>query len=77
MTTAMKTPEQIVDHAVSVGNRCSAEYRRGMLDVLRFRLEGVRIECPYHQGTAQFDAYFAGNNRGHGLWRDLKEEARA
>jgi len=70
----MRTPEQIVDSALAVGNRRSSEYRRGMLDVLRFRLEGLRIECPYQEGTAQLDAYFAGNARGHAEWRALTAE---
>ncbi len=70
----MHTPDQIVDGALAVGNRRSPEYRRGMLDVLRFRLEGLRIECPYKDGTAQFDAYFAGNARGHAEWRALTAE---
>lgn len=68
----MSTPERIVDTELSFGNRRSAEYRRGMLDVLRYHLEGARIECPYREGSAPFDAYFAGNERGHILWRDLQ-----
>jgi hypothetical protein len=67
----MGGPEQIVDATLACGNKRSAEYRRGMLDVLRFRLQGVRIECPYREGTAQFDAYFSGNDRGHAVWRAM------
>lgn len=70
----MRTPEQIVEQALALGSRRSAEYRSGALDVLRFRLEGRRICCPFREGTAQFDAYFAGNDRGHVLWRELKEQ---
>ena len=72
----MSTPEEIVNAALSYGNKRSAEYRSGMLDVLRFRLDGVRIECPYLEGTAQFDAYFSGNDRGHAVWRAMVAEAR-
>ena len=70
----MNTPEQIVDKALSVGDRRSAEYRRGMLDVLRYRLEGAPILCPFSEGSAQFDAYFAGNDRGHCVWRAMVED---
>lgn len=65
----MNTPEAIVDVAKRNGDKRSAEYWRGALDVLRFRIEAVRIQCPYPEGTAQFDAYFSGNERGHALWR--------
>lgn len=65
------TPEQIADAALVIGNRRSAEYRCGMLDVLRYRLEGVPIRCPYQEGSVQFDAYFAGNDRGHHVWRAM------
>lgn len=51
----------------------SHAYRRGMLDTLRFRLEGAPIRCPFLQGTAEFDAYFSGNDRGHGVWRQRAE----
>lgn len=72
---AMHTPDQIVDGALAIGNRRSPEYRRGMLDVPRFRLEGLRIECTFKDGTAPFDAYFAGNERGHAEWWALTAEA--
>lgn len=50
----------------------SAEYRHGVLNVLKFRLgeaneiAGKRL---FEPGTAQFDAYFAGCNEGHRLAR--------
>lgn len=69
----MDTPETIVDAALAVGDKRSPEYRQGVLDVLKFRLEGQRIKCPYEAGTAQFDAYFAGNERGHNIARTLRE----
>lgn len=65
--------DQIVDGVLAIGTKRSAEYRRGMLDVLRFRLEGERIQCPYREGTPQFDAYFAGNDRGHAVWRAMQQ----
>lgn len=70
--TAVSTPDEIVDQVLARGTRGSAEYRRGMLDVLRFRLEREPIQCPYRAGTPQFDAYFAGNDRGHAVWRAMQ-----
>lgn len=67
----MNTPEQIIASAQAHGDRRSAVYWRGALDVLRFRLEGVRIQCPFKAGTVEFDAYFSGNDRGHALWRQV------
>lgn len=67
----MKTAEQIVDATLSVGNRRSVEYRPGMLAVMRFRLTGEHIQIPYREGSAQFDAFFAGIDRGHFVWREM------
>ena len=69
----MTTPEQIVDSVLAIGTKRSTEYRRGILDVLRFRLVGDPIQCPYRESTPQFDAYFAGSDRGHAVWRTLQE----
>ena len=65
----MSTPEMIIQRAQATGDRRSAVYWRGALDALRFRLQGGRIQCPYEAGSVEFDAYFAGNERGHHLWR--------
>lgn len=73
----MQTPEQIVAQALSAGGQRSAEYRQGMLDVLCFLLQGRPIGCPYAEGSAQFDAYFAGNAHGHVLARDYRGYWRA
>ena len=46
----------------------SAEYKQGVLDVLRFRLgEAQSVRCAYRAGTAQADAYFSGCDEGHRL----------
>jgi hypothetical protein len=37
---------------------------------LRFGLEQVKIPHPFPEGTAAFDAYHAGIEEGHQLWRD-------
>lgn len=70
----MNTPEQVIATARVRGTRRSAEYWQGALDVLRYRMQGIRIVCPYREGSVQFDAYFAGNDRGHHqLWREQQE----
>lgn len=67
----MGTAEKFIEAArMDGGTKRSAEYWRGALDVIRYRLFGAPIQCPYSEGTVQFDAYFAGNDRGHVLWRD-------
>ena len=68
----MRRVEQIVDSALAIGDPRSPEYRRGMLDVIRYRLEGAWIVVPYRLGTAQADAYFAGNDRGHMVARGIQ-----
>lgn len=69
------SPDVIADKVLAVGDKRSAEYRRGLVDVLAFRLEGRRIQCPYQGGTPEFDAYFAGNDRGHFQWRLMVDGA--
>jgi transcriptional regulator with XRE-family HTH domain len=69
------SPEVIADKVLAHGDKRSQEYRLGIIDVLRFRLEGKRIHCPYAAGTPQFDAYFAGNDRGHFQWRLMVDGA--
>lgn len=69
------SPEVIADKVLAVGDKRSAAYRRGLVDVLAFRLDGKRISVPYQSGTAEFDAYFAGNDRGHFQWRLMVDGA--
>ena len=55
----------------------SDEYRRGVIDALRFRLseENSAIwKNQYKLGTSQADAYFAGCDEGHRLARDYLEQ---
>ncbi len=68
----MTTPEDVLSAAQALGNRRSAEYWRGALDVLRFRMLGAQIQCPYREGSSQFDAYF-----DEGLWLDSARHANA
>jgi hypothetical protein len=62
--------EAFANEALAHGNPRSQPYRLGVLDALRFRVEGVRIPPHrYAPGTAESDAYHAGIDRGHSLWR--------
>lgn len=69
----MSRAEVIVDAALAHGNKRSAVYRQGAVDVLLLKLEGRHILVPYRAGTVEFDAYFSGNNRGWAIWRHLNE----
>ena len=71
---AAYTPESISAAALATGTRRSAEYRAGLLDVLKFKLRGERTRCPYREGTASFDAYFAGHRHGFDVYRAHLEQ---
>jgi hypothetical protein len=71
---AAYTPESIAAAALATGTARSAEYLAGLLDVLKLKLRGERIHCPYQAGTASFDAYFAGNRHGFDVYRAHQEQ---
>ena len=48
----------------------SFEYKAGVRAALAYRIEGKRISRQYEPGTAQFDAYYAGIDEGHAIWRN-------
>lgn len=59
-----------VDTELARGDARSREYRLGMLDA--YALHQLRTQIPpqrYALGTAAADAYYAGVERGHALWR--------
>lgn len=47
----------------------SPEYRKGCAAALEYRILGVRIEAPYPAGNCQADAWAAGVEEGHSIWR--------
>lgn len=53
----------------------SEEYKAGVRAALTYRLHGTKIQCPYRTGTSQADAYFAGTEEGHRIWRRAVEKA--
>jgi len=62
----MTTAQSLFDHAFFPGRPArSKPYREGVMDALRFRLGEIEhIQCPYPQGSVEFDAYFAGVDEG-------------
>lgn len=47
----------------------SDAYKAGVRGALTFRMEHRHVDCPYALGTAEADAYFAGCDEGHHIWR--------
>lgn len=74
-TQAQRTPTgaDLMEKAFAPGrDPRSQEYKQGVLSILRLRIDGVRRALPYEIGTAQADAYFAGQDEGHRIWRALR-----
>lgn len=66
--------EQLFKAAFEVPrNPRSAEYKAGARAVLDYRVRGVRITSPHMAGSAQFDAFHAGVDEGHRIWRRYTE----
>jgi hypothetical protein len=51
----------------------SDEYKAGVRAVLNYRIAGERIYRPYPMGTTQADAFYAGVDEGHQIWRAYQE----
>jgi hypothetical protein len=67
------TPEQLFAEAfapVKVRTPRSPEYKLGVLAALKYRMQGISMELPYTVGTVQADAWFAGADEGHRLYRE-------
>ena len=77
----MSKAREIFDEAFSTPrDPRSEEYRRGVIDILKFRLGETREATgkhPYAPGTAQADAYYAGCDEGHRLAREYLESVGA
>lgn len=66
----MSRAQEIFDLAFFDGRTLRSEaYRAGVMDRLRFGLEGRSLQVPYEPGTAEFDAFFAGVSEGADLLR--------
>lgn len=51
----------------------SKSYQAGVLDTLNFKESGTELKHPFEPGSAESDAWFAGNTEGHALWREYKD----
>ncbi|MDP3816202.1 hypothetical protein [Pseudomonas sp.] len=67
--------QKLADKILEHGDRRSAAYREGMIAVIKRRIDDSPVQAPYAAGTVEFDAYFAGNERGHNEWRNALIEA--
>lgn len=47
----------------------SAEYREGCQAALEYRILGRRMHSRYPAGCSEADAWFAGAEEGHAIWR--------
>lgn len=74
----MTTAQSLFDRAFFPGRPArSKPYRSGVMDALRFRLgEAEHIQCPYPQGSVEFDAYFAGVDEGHLRYKRSLDEVK-
>lgn len=55
----------------------SPAYVAGVADQLRAKALKRQVLCPYKQGTAEADAWFAGVDEGNALWADEVARHRA
>lgn len=53
----------------------SPEYKAGVRAALSFRIDGLPIRHPYPAGSAADDAFAAGIQEGHAIWRRAQAEA--
>lgn len=47
----------------------SVEYREGCRAALEYRILARRMRAPYPTGSCEADAWFAGAEEGHAIWR--------
>lgn len=77
MDLAKGPAQAIYDWAFRPGReKRSDEYKQGVLNHLRNRLEGTELVCPVQAGTVQFDAYYAGCDEGRVLAAEWLREGR-
>ena len=69
------TAQALLDKAFYPGRPPRSQaYKNGVLAALRFRLgESDRVRCTYPEGSAEFDAFFAGTEEGHRRWREFMD----
>jgi hypothetical protein len=55
----------------------SDEYKAGCRDLLNYKIHGTPLTRPYPMGTAQADAYYAGTDEGHDVYKRHQERSAA
>jgi hypothetical protein len=74
MTANAPTVDELMAKAFAPGrDPRSAEYKAGVRSILAWRLNSVPLAMPYALGSTQADAFFAGQDEGKAIWRDLQE----
>ena len=68
---AMPTTAKALFDAAFAGPRDprSDAYKAGVLAALRYRIDGDRMINPFPPASAESDAWYAGSQEGHALWR--------
>jgi len=70
----MTTAQRLFNDAFNVAREPrSVAYKAGVLAALKYRTNearSVKEQRPYQIGTAECDAWLAGVDEGHRLWRD-------
>lgn len=67
---------QLLAEIAARGTPRSPAYLAGVNAALEFRYHGRAIPAPFRAGTAEFDAFHAGIDRGHFEWRRRQDNER-
>lgn len=73
-------PLQLVDELMKVAfdrprDPRSDAYKLGVRSLLNSRVTKTPLARPYAAGTVEFDAFFAGVDEGHTVWRQYQVPA--
>lgn len=69
--------QRIFDERFCYGMARSAEYKAGVLYILRYRFgEMPKTQHPFPAGTVQADAFYAGCEEGHDLFTAARDRAK-
>lgn len=74
---AIPTLTELLASAFAPGRaKRSTAYVLGASDSLQFKLSGKRIACPFQEGSAEFDAFFAGVIEGRAIYAAAFKKAK-
>ena len=74
---ATPTLTELLASAFAPGrNKRSTAYVLGAADSLQFKLSGKPMACPFQEGSAEFDAFFAGVIEGRAIYVEAFKEAK-